>query len=488
MRSGMIDLQKVLDELVDTDVVGLPDEDVRTALPQLLTAFNQLSALIAGVVASFDTRDLSQVDGCKTTTAWLVAFGRMTPTAASGWLTRGRLLRELPALNTAATHGEASTEHITRIAELTRRLDTPTVKEFDTILADLAATARPSDVSKACDRIAAHKDPDGKPPDPERDFERREFSISRRGSMFALRGQLDLEGGATLITAIDALLKPPPPTDLRTAPQRRADALIELARLEHHRQPATHRRRHPPQPRHPHHPRDPARHPHPPHRVRGHRQATDHHRRPTRPTPAKPGRALRLSKNRPNTTRPTTIHHRSDTTNSPSPATDQSPADARTGSPPPASPNHPRPPGSTGPARSPPPWPNVSPATATYGDACSTRPPDSPSKSAAPTASSPTGCAKPCTPETAAAAGPAATRPVSWTDAHHLIFWFLGGRTDIDQLVCLCRWHHVKVHEGQWTIRLDPATGEVHVTRPDGTPYELGPSQPHTTPTRTRAA
>ena len=148
MRSGMIDLQKLLDDLVDTDVVGLPDEDVRTALPQLLTAFNQLSALIAGVVASFDTRDLSQVDGCKTTAAWLVAFGRMTHTAASGWLTRGRLLRELPALNTAATHGEASTEHITRIAELTRRLDTPTVKEFDTILADLAATARPSDVAR----------------------------------------------------------------------------------------------------------------------------------------------------------------------------------------------------------------------------------------------------------------------------------------------------------------------------------------------------
>ena len=42
-----------------------------------------------------------------TTTAWLVAFGRMTHIAASGWLTRGRLLRELPALNTAATHGEA---------------------------------------------------------------------------------------------------------------------------------------------------------------------------------------------------------------------------------------------------------------------------------------------------------------------------------------------------------------------------------------------
>ena len=83
---------------------------------------------------------------------------------------------------------------------------------------------------------------------------------------------------------------------------------------------------------------------------------------------------------------------------------------------------------------------------------------------------------------------PGCDAPVAWTDAHHLIAWFLGGRTDIDKLVSLCRWHHVKVHEGHWSIHLDPTTGEVTVTRPDGTPYELDPSLPHTTPTRTRAA
>src|SRR5689334_17705289 len=101
MRSAMIDLAKALDELADTDVVGLPDDDVRTALPALLTAFNQISALVATVAASFDTRDLSQTDGFKTTIAWLIAFGRMTGAAAAGWLTRGRLLRELPAVHHA---------------------------------------------------------------------------------------------------------------------------------------------------------------------------------------------------------------------------------------------------------------------------------------------------------------------------------------------------------------------------------------------------
>jgi hypothetical protein len=81
-----------------------------------------------------------------------------------------------------------------------------------------------------------------------------------------------------------------------------------------------------------------------------------------------------------------------------------------------------------------------------------------------------------------------AIEALDWTDAHHLIAWYLGGTTDIDKLILLCRWHHTKVHEGQWTIHLNPATGEVHVRRPDGTPYELGPSLRHTSTTRKRAA
>ena len=58
-------------------------------------------------------------------------------------------------------------------------------------------------------------------------------------------------------------------------------------------------------------------------------------------------------------------------------------------------------------------------------------------------------------------------------------FWLSG----VDRLLSLCRYHHVKVHEGHWTVDFDSATGEVRVTRPDGRPYELGPSQPFTTPT-----
>jgi hypothetical protein len=77
---------------------------------------------------------------------------------------------------------------------------------------------------------------------------------------------------------------------------------------------------------------------------------------------------------------------------------------------------------------------------------------------------------------------PGCDAPAAWTDAHHLFDWYYGGETNIDNLLSLCRYHHVRVHEGHWRIVLDHATGEVSAFRPDGTPYELGPSQPWTGP------
>jgi hypothetical protein len=38
--------------------------------------------------------------------------------------------------------------------------------------------------------------------------------------------------------------------------------------------------------------------------------------------------------------------------------------------------------------------------------------------------------------------------PISWCDIHHLDPWEHGGNTNLDNLVALCRRHHVAVHEG----------------------------------------
>jgi Domain of unknown function (DUF222)/HNH endonuclease len=49
---------------------------------------------------------------------------------------------------------------------------------------------------------------------------------------------------------------------------------------------------------------------------------------------------------------------------------------------------------------------------------------------------------------------PGCDRPPRWTDIHHIIFWAHGGKTDRDNGVALCRYHHRLIHHSQWTIQL----------------------------------
>jgi Domain of unknown function (DUF222)/HNH endonuclease len=68
---------------------------------------------------------------------------------------------------------------------------------------------------------------------------------------------------------------------------------------------------------------------------------------------------------------------------------------------------------------------------------------------------------------------PTCDRPSTWCDAHHLQPWAHGGPTRLSNMVLLCRHHHVAVHEGGWTITLDPTTNTITTHHPDGTPHDL---------------
>src|SRR5690606_8795672 len=145
-----------------------------SVLPQLLVAVNQLGSFTAEVVEHFDVRGLASSDGFRATRGWLIAFGRMSPAAASGWLRRGQLLRQLPVLAGAARAGKVSAEQLSRVADPARQVGVGQVVAFAAVLAELASQAGPRQVQPACQRIHAQLDPDGKPPDPARDLERRQ--------------------------------------------------------------------------------------------------------------------------------------------------------------------------------------------------------------------------------------------------------------------------------------------------------------------------
>ena len=61
--------------------------------------------------------------------------------------------------------------------------------------------------------------------------------------------------------------------------------------------------------------------------------------------------------------------------------------------------------------------------------------------------------------------------PPSWTEAHHLLEWLYGGKTDIANGILLCRHHHLLLHNEHWEITLD---GGHYWLRP---PANLDPAQ-----------
>jgi hypothetical protein len=61
-----------------------------------------------------------------------------------------------------------------------------------------------------------------------------------------------------------------------------------------------------------------------------------------------------------------------------------------------------------------------------------------------------------------------------FTQAHHIVWWSNGGRTDLENLVLICSFHHKLVHAHGWAVKRAP-DGSLSWFRDDGTRYRAGP-------------
>jgi hypothetical protein len=62
-------------------------------------------------------------------------------------------------------------------------------------------------------------------------------------------------------------------------------------------------------------------------------------------------------------------------------------------------------------------------------------------------------------------------------DLHHIQYWSNGGRTKLDNLVSLCKYHHVLVHDRGYLIAA-ARDGTFVFYRPDGTAIPASPTLP----------
>ena len=64
-----------------------------------------------------------------------------------------------------------------------------------------------------------------------------------------------------------------------------------------------------------------------------------------------------------------------------------------------------------------------------------------------------------------------------FTHAHHIVWWDRGGRTDLNNLILMCTFHHRLVHEYGWSVKRD-RDGTMRWFHPNGKRHRAGPAPP----------
>ncbi len=222
----------------------LCDSDLLQAVAAIDSSLACLEAARLALLSALDERGVAAAAGATSTTAFLRDRLRMRARDAARDLRLGRELGSLcPQLLDALREGAISKEHASVAARIVRQfpesIDETAREDAIATLVEAATTFDPTDLSRIGMHLLAALDPDG--PQPELDERqgraRREFTWSHQDDgTVTVHGRLDAEGGAALIAAVGPLSAPRPCTDVegpdpRTAAQRRADGLVELANL-----------------------------------------------------------------------------------------------------------------------------------------------------------------------------------------------------------------------------------------------------------------
>jgi hypothetical protein len=170
------------------------------------------------------------VAGSITAASWIARTCGMSVSSAADRVRVGEQLESLPRVAAALSSGEISFQSASVLCHLHERLGENRDGFDEEEMVGYAREFSVLELRKLC-RFAWHvANPDGFFKEAEADFTRRYFHINQMpDGMVAVDGVLDPVAGAAFKTAVDVLAKPNGAEDERTARQRRADAVGELA-------------------------------------------------------------------------------------------------------------------------------------------------------------------------------------------------------------------------------------------------------------------
>jgi hypothetical protein len=244
---GLERLAAAVDELAAQDLGGLPDAQAARRVVALRSLLERLEGRWLRELAAVDARGAAGADQgsrADSTAGWLRGRLRVGAAQASGWVRVARALFRGPlaATGQALAAGEVTPAHAAVLAAGTQELPAPVAAQAEPVLLEAARRLDPPRLRRLVAHLRGVADPDGTAAREQRRHERRGLWLSPTfEGMLAVDGLLDPEAGETLLAALEPLARPASADDERGGPQRRADALTELARraLEGGRLPQT---------------------------------------------------------------------------------------------------------------------------------------------------------------------------------------------------------------------------------------------------------
>ena len=190
-----------------------------------------LEAAFASGLRRFDKAGEYKADGALSAVAWVRERCNLSAGAAAERVSVARQLETLPQIANALASGDVGFQHVALIARAAENVGSAPVQKEEGNLLRAAQTMDPGRFAAVAKGFEHRVDAAAALAEANHAYQRRYFHISEpQDGMVRLDGVLDLEGGATLKSALNALMPPPTNDDDRTPGQRRADALRDLAR------------------------------------------------------------------------------------------------------------------------------------------------------------------------------------------------------------------------------------------------------------------
>jgi hypothetical protein len=196
----------------------------------LIQAEHRLHAATTQAVGCFDELELASSTPHRSTKRWLEHTTRLSSAQAAHLVRSARALRDhLPETRGALARGEVSPAHVAAVCTVVREVGAQHARRCESILIDLAREVDPSVVRRATAALIAMVDPKSAEDALHRAYERRGVTLSVVGEHAYLRGVLDVQSAEILQAALAPLMAPAT-GEMRSAPQRRADGLVDLAK------------------------------------------------------------------------------------------------------------------------------------------------------------------------------------------------------------------------------------------------------------------